>query len=72
MLLIGAVVLAFSGNGEAKGVVVEFQASVRVADDDRTVVNSKGKLVGCSMPFGSALVGRGLQDFSGWPSGSKK
>src|SRR5215831_4050442 len=63
MLLFGAIVFTFASDCESKCVAVELQAGIRVADNDRRVINPEKKRAGGLMPFRGAFVRRKLQDF---------
>src|SRR6516225_3698481 len=63
MLLFGAIVFTLARDRESECVVVELQAGIRVADNDRRVINPEKKLAGGFMPFRGAFVRRELQYF---------
>src|SRR5215469_13994985 len=63
MLLFGPIVFALASNRESECAVVELQARIRVADDDRRMINPEKKLAGCLVPFRVAFVRRELQNF---------
>jgi hypothetical protein len=58
MLLLGAKVLALSGNAEPEKIAVETQARLRVTDDDGRMIDSTHG----GVPFRRALAWRELQD----------
>src|SRR5215831_13135823 len=67
MLLFGAIVFTFASDRESECVAVELQAGIRVADNDRRVINPEKKVAGGLMPFRGAFVRRELQNFKWMP-----
>src|SRR6516225_3353821 len=65
MLLFGAIVFTFASDRESECVAVQLQAGIRVADNDRRVINPEKKLAGGLMPSRGAFVRRELQNFKG-------
>src|SRR5271165_4055112 len=66
VLLLGAVVFAFTNNMHSEQITVEGDAGVGVGDDDCRVVDPQEQTIG-GMPFRESLVGwelEGLQDVS--------
>src|SRR6516164_2105817 len=63
MLLFGAIVFTFARDLAPECVAVELQAGIRVADNDRRVINPEKKVAGGLMPFRGAFVRRELQNF---------
>src|SRR5215467_14587787 len=65
VLLLYAVILAFSGNLQTKKIAIELEAHVRVGNRDCGVINSKKEAATRSMPLGIALPLRKPKDFDG-------
>src|SRR6516164_1856591 len=63
MLLFGAIVFTFARDLAPECVAVELQAGIRVADNDRRMINPEKKVARGLMPFRGAFVRRELQNF---------
>ena len=65
VLLLCAVILAFSGNPQTKKIAIELETRVRVGNCDCGVINSKKQAATRTMPLGIALPLGKPKDFDG-------
>src|SRR5262249_11986186 len=63
VFLLWAVILAFSGNSQTEKIAVKLQASVRVRNSNRRVVDAQKKAVSRAMPLGIPPALRKPEDF---------
>src|SRR5262245_23013530 len=65
VLLLGAVVIACTGNCQSKLIAIKFQARIVITDYNRCVVNAKKEIsrLGEIVPFLQAFSFRKLQNF---------
>src|SRR6266849_412378 len=65
MFLLGAIVLAFSGDAHSQEIAVEPEAGIGIPYHDGSVIDAHRELIGRTVPFLQTLVGRKLQYFDG-------
>src|SRR5215510_7091611 len=63
VLLLVTVVFTFTGNVQSQEIAIELDAGIRIAHDNRRVIDPQEEFVRGLVPLGQSLVRRELQDF---------